>query len=395
MPVKNRMNLPVAVDVMGGDKGPEVVVRGAVKAANTLGISSLLVGDLELINAELNNSVLLEPELISVHHASEVFTMEDVPSRAIRSKPDASMRVAFELVKEGKASGVVSPGNTGAMMAVGLFISRVMPGIARPAIATLIPKVGDAPPTVLLDSGANVDCAASQLLQFALMGDVYARAAISCDRPRIGLLSNGSEKSKGCDVTRAAAVSLSQIESLNYVGYVEGRDLPRDVVDVVVCDGFVGNIVLKTMEGSVELVLDSMRQVVEKDWRAKIGMALTKSIFKKLFSEKLDPSAYGGAPLLGLNHIGIVCHGSANEKAIFNAIRVARKLDEEGLIDHMNGALDSLDVAESGGYEDGMWNRLGDHFEQKKKGKAKSTAQEVEKEAIDIEFSEPITENEG
>ena len=380
-------HLPVAVDVMGGDKGPSVVIQGAVRAANQLGISSVLVGDRSQIEAELQKSNITNPDLLTIQHSSEIFTMDDVPSRAIRSKPDASMRIAFELVNSDKASGVVSPGNTGVMMAVGLFVSGVMPGIARPAIATLIPKVGDAPPTVLVDSGANVDCAASQLVQFALMGDVYARAAISCERPRIGLLSNGSEKSKGCDVTRAAAVALAQMETLNYTGYVEGRDLPRDVVDVVVCDGFVGNIVLKTMEGSVELVLDSMRQIVDKDWRAGLGMWLAKSMFKKLFNEKLDPSAYGGAPLLGLNHIAIVCHGSSNEKAIFNAIRVARKLDDEGLIAHMNGALGTLDVADSAGYEDGMWNRLGHRFEPKRKHKEKANA-EIEPESSEAATGE-------
>jgi glycerol-3-phosphate acyltransferase PlsX len=381
---KNYSELPIAVDVMGGDNGPLVVIRGAVQAANELGISSTLVGDKATIEEALATLKLNDESLIAVHHASDVFTMEDVPSRAIRTKPDASMRVAFELVKKGEASGIVSAGNTGVMMAVGLFVSGVMPGIARPAIATLVPKVGEALPTVLVDSGANVDCAASQLVQFALMGDVYARAAISCERPRVALLSNGSEKSKGCDVTRAAAATLSQMEMIHYVGYIEGRDLPRDVVDVVVCDGFVGNIVLKTMEGSVELVIDSMRSLIEKDWKAKLGMWLAKPIFKKLFNEKLDPSAYGGAPLLGLNDIGIVCHGSSNEKAIFNAVRVARKLAEEGLIDHMKGALSVVEVAETaGGYDDGMWNRLGHRFDPRKKGKSKP-ASPVESEETKI-----------
>lgn len=193
---------------------------------------------------------------------------------------------------------MVSPGNTGAMMAAGLYVSGTLPGIARPAIASLIPKSGNGQPTVLLDSGANVDCNANQLVQFALMGNCYALSVLNCTSPRIGILSNGSEKSKGNDITRSASLMLSEIKELNFIGYIEGRDLPRDVADVVVCDGFVGNVLLKAMEGSIELVFDSIKHYVEKSFRGKVGMWLAKPIFKALFKQKLDPSAYGGAPLL-------------------------------------------------------------------------------------------------
>ncbi|MCB0337550.1 MAG: phosphate acyltransferase PlsX, partial [Bdellovibrionales bacterium] len=306
----------------------------------------------------------------SISHASEVITMEDTPSKAIRTKKDSSIRRAFELIKEGKACGVVSAGNTGAMMAAGLFVSRTVPGIARPAIASLIPKIGDAKPTVLLDSGANVDCNASQLVQFAIMGALYAKAAIACEKPRVGVLSNGAELSKGNDMTRAAAHMLAEIPDVNFIGYVEGRDIPRDIADVIVCDGFVGNIVLKTMEGSVELVFDSIKDIVKKSWRAKIGMSLAKPSFKRLFKQKLDPSAYGGAPLLGLNEVAIVCHGSSNRRAIMNAIRVAATLESEQLLPHLCQALINLDAVQSGALDQGIWDELGNRFNPKKANRA-------------------------
>ena len=364
---------PVAVDAMGADFGPTVVVEGALSAARDLGIASVIVGKEDEIKPLLRKFGCEGNPKISIHHAPEVITMDDSPSSAIRGKPRASIRVAFELVRDGKASAVVSPGNTGAMMAAGMYVSGTLPGIARPAIASLIPKSGDFQPTVLLDSGANVDCHADQLVQFALMGNCYALSVLSCKAPRVGLLSNGSEPSKGNDITRSAAVILSKLEELNFIGYVEGRDLPRDVADVVVCDGFVGNVLLKGMEGSIELVVDSIKRFVEKSPRGKIGMWLAKPIFKSLFKEKLDPSAYGGAPLLGLNDIGIVCHGSSTARAIMNGIRVAKKFSDEGLVRKMEQSLHRLDMTSSN-YEDGIWGRMGQQFEKKKKRAAKAQA---------------------
>ena len=311
----------------------------------------------------------LNDERIKVKHASEVIEMHDSASAAIRSKPDASVRVAFELIKAGDACGVVSPGNTGAMMAAGLVVSGALPGVGRPAIASLIPKIGDAPPTVLLDSGANVDCHAHQLVQFALMGNYYSRSAFSLDSPRVALLSNGSEISKGNDIIRSTALILSDLPGINYIGFIEGRDISKDVADVVVCDGFVGNIVLKTMEGAVELVFDSLKQHVDQKGRGKFGMWMAKPVFKTLFNEKLDPSAYGGAPLLGLNDIAIVCHGSSTSRAIFNAIRVAQKFADDEVISQMVSELSTLDLELPGTYEDGMWDRMGKKFEKKSKTK--------------------------
>jgi glycerol-3-phosphate acyltransferase PlsX len=259
-------------------------------------------------------------------------------------------------------------------MAAGLFVSGALPGVGRPAIASLIPRIGTSKPVVLLDSGANVDCHAHQLVQFALMGSFYARSVLPCDEPRVALLSNGSEASKGNDITRAAAMILSELPGIRYVGYVEGRDIPRDVADVIVCDGFIGNIVLKTMEGAVDLVLDSIKQYVEASPRGKLGMWLAKPVIKSLFRSKLDPSFYGGAPLLGLNDIAIICHGSSDARAIMNAIRVAHKFDEEALIARVSQALGALEQG-SGTYEDGMWNRMGQKFEgqPRKKGEAEGS----------------------
>jgi glycerol-3-phosphate acyltransferase PlsX len=375
LPTKTKP-LPVALDAMGGDYGPTVVVEGAVQAARELGLSSVLVGREDEIREQLNRLDAEDDPHIFVSHAPEVITMEDSPATAIRRKRNSSIGQAFELVREGKASSVLSAGNTGAVMAAGLFVSGALPGIGRPAIASLIPRVGNSDPIVLLDSGANVDCHAHQLVQFALMGNYYARSVLTCDKPRVALLSNGSESSKGNDITRAAAMMLSQLRDIRYVGYVEGRDISRDVADVIVCDGFVGNIVLKTMEGAVDLVLDSIKQYVEASPRGKFGMWLAKPVIKNLFRTKLDPSSYGGAPLLGLNDIAIICHGSASARAIMNAIRVANKFVDEALVARVSQALGALEAG-SGTFEDGMWNRMGQKFEKQGKKRADSETDDV------------------
>lgn len=335
--------LPVAVDAMGGDLGPSVVVEGVIGAARRDKISSIIVGDESQIKALLSKYRGEELSLISVHHASQVIGMDESPGLAIRGKPDSSIRVAFNLVADGKASAVVSPGNTGAIMAAGVFVGGTLPGIARPAIASLIPKGVGATPTVLMDAGANTGCQAFQLVQFALMGSQYAKSALGVQTPRVALLSNGTEISKGNDIIRSAAMMLSDMEGINFTGYVEGRDIARDVVDVVVCDGFVGNIVLKAMEGSVKLVTESMKVAAENSLRAKIGLWLAKPVLRSIFKDKLDPSAYGGAPLLGLGHIAIKCHGSSSGRAVMNGIRVAKKFVDEGVLDRLSASLSALD----------------------------------------------------
>lgn len=355
--------LPVAVDVMGSDLGPDVIVRGAVDAANKLEIPSILVGKKDQIESALKKCKLKNSNLISIHHADEYVKMTDAPSKAIRTKDKNSLGIAFTLVKEGKASSVISAGNTGAMHAAGIFTVGTIDGITRPAIATVIPKSDDSFPTVLLDSGANAQCNANQLVQFGIMGKFYAKALFDIDNPRISILSNGTEKSKGNDLAKGAAQIFSAMEDINYIGYVEGRDIARDSTDVIVCDGFVGNVLLKTMEGSVELIVDSLKHYINGSLRGKLGMLLLRPIFKELFRKKLDPSSYGGAPLLGLNAIGIVCHGSANAKAIFNAVRVANRLHEADLVTQMQlGLTTAEEDIEEISYKEGLWESIGNKF---------------------------------
>jgi glycerol-3-phosphate acyltransferase PlsX len=354
--------LPIAVDAMGGDHGPQVVVEGAVEAARRYGISSILVGDRAALEALLGSYSDASSLPIAVHHASQVVGMDEAPGLAIRGKQDSSIRVAFELVSNRQASAVVSPGNTGAIMAAGVFVGGTLPGIARPAIASLIPKGMSGTPTVLLDAGANTGCQAFQLVQFAIMGHHYAMAALGCEKPRVALLSNGTELAKGNDIIRSAAMMLSELEGINFIGYVEGRDIARDVVDVVVCDGFVGNIVLKAMEGSVGLVLDSIKAIAEKSFRAKVGLWIARPVLRSVFKEKLDPSAYGGAPLLGLGHIAIKCHGSSSGRAVMNGIKVAQKFVDEGVLSRLHSALTQLDVKVATMDSDGGngWSRVFD-----------------------------------
>lgn len=359
--------LPVAVDAMGGDHGPQVVVEGALCAAREWGLACTLVGRKEELADIITQLGASSESRITIQHASEVISMDESPSVVIRAKTDASVRVAFQLVKDGKACAAVSPGNTGAMMAAGIAVCGILPGVFRPAISSLIPRPGALKPMVLLDSGANVDCNAQQLVQFALMGKYYAMAALGTVNPRVALLSNGSEQSKGTDVIRSAGRMLSELTEINYIGYVEGRDIPRDVADVVVCDGFVGNVVLKAMEGTVELVLDSLRAHVQGSMRGKLGMWLARPMFKALFRDKLDPSAYGGAPLLGLSEVGIVCHGSSNERAIKNAVRAAQRFASEGLVPKIADALTVLDNGIGAGVQDGIWDRVRQRFERRKR----------------------------
>jgi phosphate acyltransferase len=348
---------PIAVDVMGGDLGPEAAVLGALEATRESGIPTVLVGDSQLINDILGKQPDILSLPISVHHASQVITMEDTPSLALRGKADASVRVAFELVEAGKASAVVSPGNTGAIMAAGLFVVGSLLGVARPAIASFIPRpVGG--PTILLDSGANAGCQAHQLVQFALMGHHYANTCLGRQSPRIALLSNGTEASKGNDLIRLTSGMLSEVKEINFTGFIEGRDIAKDVADVVVCDGFVGNIVLKAMEGTASLVFDSMKICAANDWRAKIGLLIARPALRRLFRDRLDPSAYGGAPLLGLGCVAIKCHGSSSSRAIANGVRVAKTFVDGDLLEKMRLAIGQIETdGEDGSDGAGAWAR--------------------------------------
>lgn len=310
----------VAVDAMGGDHAPTVEVEGAVAAARRWGIAVILVGDAARLEEELRKHDTRDLKL-SVRHASEVVGMHDSASDAVRKKKDSSIRVAFNLVKGGEAHAVVSAGNSGATMAAGMFVLKRIPGIDRPAIATIFPNLKDQ--TLILDAGGNVDCKPQHLLQFALMGDVYARNILHKTQPRVGLLSNGEEESKGNDLTREVH-GLLKAAPLNYIGYVEGRDVFSGTVDVVVCDGFVGNVVLKVSEGLADAIGSMLRREIEQRFWAKLGFLLARPAFRA-FKRKIDYAEYGGAPLLGIEGTGMICHGGSSPKAIMNAIHLAHE----------------------------------------------------------------------
>jgi glycerol-3-phosphate acyltransferase PlsX len=307
--------MKIAVDAMGGDYAPAVVVEGALSAAEELNIPIILVGDKARIEAELAKHKTTNSN-ISIVHASEVVAMDESPTQAIRKKKDSSLRVCFDLVKSGAAEAVVSAGNSGAAMAAGIFLFKKIKGVDRPAIAVSVPTMKDQ--AVILDVGGNVDCKPAHLFQFAIMGEVYARCVLKKERPRVGLLSNGEEEAKGNELTRETHALLKR-SSINYVGYVEGRDIYRGEVDVVVTDGFVGNVVLKLSEGLVEAVATMLKNEIMASVPAKIGYMLSRGAFRKL-KKKIDYAEYGGAPLLGVEGNCIISHGRSNARAMRNAI---------------------------------------------------------------------------
>lgn len=325
----------VAVDVMGGDNAPHVEVEGAVAAAREFGVPVTLVGDIDRIKSELARYDCAGLD-IALWHASEVVGMHDSASDAVRKKKDSSIRVAFELVKGGEAAAVVSAGNSGATMAAGMFVLKRMKGIDRAAIAQIFPTVSGK--TLVLDVGGNVDCKPIHLVQFAVMGEVYARFAMGVASPRIGLLSNGEEASKGNELTRDTSTLLRD-KPLNYVGYVEGRDIFNGSIDVVVCDGFVGNVVLKTSEGLADAVGKILRAEIKSSFLSQVGYLLCRKAFNN-FKKTVDYAEYGGAPLLGINGVGMICHGGSNPKAIKNAIRFAHDYALKGVNCRMAEKLD-------------------------------------------------------
>ncbi len=310
----------IVVDVMGGDHGIPVVINGVKQALQAYPhIAELhLVGLKPDIEAELNRAQCADSRL-HIHHASEVITMEDKPLDAVRKKKDCSMVRAMELVRDGKAEAVISRGNTGALVASATLKLRRLDPVDRPVIAAVMPSgVGE---FVLLDAGANPECKPALLVQFAIMGSVYSHAVLGRAKPRVGVLSNGSEEAKGTDLTRDTARLLKQA-NLNFIGYVEGHDLFADNVDVVVTDGFTGNIVLKSIESMGKAVGGLLKREFTANPLRMAGAVLSRGALNSI-KQRMDPEAYGGAPLLGLNGTVIKAHGSAKAKAIFNAIRVA------------------------------------------------------------------------
>jgi len=310
----------IAVDVMGGDHGCGVVIEGVQQAlASDLQITELfLVGQRAEIDAALARCRLRDARL-HVLHASEVLTMEDKPVEGLRRKKDSSILRAVDLLKEGRADALISPGNTGGIVAAATIRLRPISGVERPGIATVIPTQENE--FVLLDAGANIECRPVHLLHYAVMGSVYSREILGYKQPRVGILSNGTEDNKGNELT-LQAFKLCKQTHLNFIGNVEGHDLCHNRVDVVVCDGFVGNIVLKTIESFAKGLVVWLKSEFSKNPKRMLGALLARDALRSI-KRRMDPDAYGGAPLLGLNGVVMKCHASANARAIMNAVRVS------------------------------------------------------------------------
>lgn len=315
----------IALDAMGSDKAPKPEIEGAIHAARHYGVRVLLVGPAERLRAELERYRMAARLPIEVVHASEVITMEDKAAQAVRAKRDSSMRVGLRLVRDGRAAGFVTAGNTGAAMATAKMVLGAIPGVDRPALAAVFPTAIQTAAT-LLDVGANVDCSPENLEQFAVMGEIYFRSMFGTARPRVGLLSIGEEESKGNELTRQAFQRLKKLP-LNFIGNVEGRDIYNGQVDVLVADGFVGNVALKTSEGVANLVRATLKETLKATITRQVGALLSRSAFHD-FKKRLDHTEYGGAPLLGIKGVCFITHGSSNANAIKNALRVAAEFSE-------------------------------------------------------------------
>lgn len=341
---------------MGSDKAPDPEIRGAILACRQLDVRVHLCGPEEILRPRLREALRASAgggwvisEMggkkarlpIFIAQASEWISMDDKAAQAVRSKRDSSMRVGLKMVREGKAAGFVTAGNTGAAMATAKMVLGSLRGVDRPALATVLPTSAGTP-CVLLDVGANVDSDPDNLLQFAVMGHMYAKNVLHIPRPRVGLLSIGEEDSKGNALTRDTLPLLRERAAgngMNFVGNVEGRDLYNGHCDVVVCDGFVGNVALKTSEGIAKLVNSSLRESLKSTVTSQVGAMLSQKAFKA-FKKRLDYSEYGGAPLLGVRGVAIVGHGSSNERAIMNGVRVAAEFAQADVNAAIEQALD-------------------------------------------------------
>jgi glycerol-3-phosphate acyltransferase PlsX len=337
------MPIDIVVDGMGSDKAPEPEVRGAILACRHYDVRVHLVGPEDILRPALERALraprwpgTAEPN-IHIVHSTEWISMDDKAAQAVRAKRDSSMRVGLRLVREGSASGFFTAGNTGAAMATAKMVLGMLAGVDRPGLATIIPTVTGSP-SLLLDVGANVDCDPNNLVQFAVMGNMYARNILRIHRPRVGLLSIGEEDSKGNALTRDTLPLLRALSGIDFIGNVEGRDLFNGHTDVAVCDGFVGNVAIKTCEGTAKLVSTLLREALKSTVTSQVGALLSRKAFND-FKKRLDYSEYGGAPLLGVRGVCIVGHGSSNEKAVMNGIRVAAEFAQGEVNSHIETAL--------------------------------------------------------
>jgi phosphate acyltransferase len=333
------MPTDIVVDAMGSDKAPEPEVRGAVLAARQFDVRVHLVGPEDKLRPILRHALRGQRLPVFIAPASEWITMDDKAAQAVRSKRDSTMRVGLKMVREGRAAGFFTAGNTGAAMATAKMVLGMLSGVDRPALAQILPTVNRVP-SLLLDVGANVDCDPDNLVQFAMMGHMYAKNILRIHNPRVGLLSIGEEDSKGNALTRDTLPLLRALKGINFKGNVEGRDLFNGHSDVAVCDGFVGNVALKAIEGTAQLLSASLRESLKSTVTSQVGALLSRRAFAE-FKKRLDYSEYGGAVLLGVRGVCIVGHGSSNEKAIMNGVRVAAEFAQADVNSSIEAALRS------------------------------------------------------
>lgn len=328
----------IALDAMGSDNCPGPDVEGAVLAAREYGDEILIVGDQAKVRAELarHETTGLKLEVV---HAPDAITMEDKPGVVVKSKPQSSMHLGLSLVKDGAADAFVTAGNTGAALSIATLATlRRIPGIKRPALSALIGIGGRN--VIVLDVGANTDCKSEWLLQFAMMGRIYAQAALGLTNPRVALLANGEEEEKGSEVVQQTHKLLRDMADINFVGNIEPKEMMKGGVDVIVCDGFVGNILLKSLEGATRLMVDLIREELMRTTVSKVGALLARPAFRRV-AKQIDPNERGGAPLLGVNGVVIIGHGRSNGYAIKNAIGQARKAIDGRLIDTIRAGVSS------------------------------------------------------
>ena len=336
-----RANMKIAVDAMGGDDAPEVVVQGALEAASKFGIHVILVGHEEKLKGLVGNPTA--DNLVSIHHCEDAVAMDESPLKALRKKKDSSIRVAFGLVKQGHADAVISAGNSGATLAAGVLALGRIPGVERPAIASIIPT--EKGPVILIDAGANVDCRPGQLFQFGVMAHAFGCSCLDMEDPEIALLNIGEEGSKGNELVRYA-YDLFEKSSLNFAGNIEGRDLLTGDIKIVVCDGFVGNVALKLTEGTAESMARLMKRELMRSFLGRIAFILGRKAFFR-FARELSYEEYGGAPLLGVKGISIICHGGSSAKAICNAIGMAAQYAQHKTVEKMSLELKSYNLDQS------------------------------------------------
>ena len=377
--------MKIVVDAMGGDHAPEAAVEGAVMAAREYGTEIILTGLSDQIHAFLDR---LDPDHtlpILVVHADEVVEMHDSPGKVLRSKRKSSMKIGLDLVKDCTAAAFLSAGNTGAVLAYSTVILRPLNGVDRPAIAIQLPTLkGNA---ILLDAGANVDCKTSQLFQFGIMGHVFAEYILGKQNPRVGLLSIGEEDGKGNEIVKEAFQMLKS-SHINFIGNIEGKEVYQGNADVIVCDGFTGNVALKISESLAEMIGTNLKRMFQSNWLSKLGYLLLKPQLDE-FKKKVDYSETGGAPLLGVNGVVIIAHGSSSAKAIKNAINRARELSEKNINAHIREGIESnlTDVEASKGT---IWKQIksiafgAESEESDKEAPNKSTDKSVDKSTDEI-----------